>query len=231
LVVHEEGGTVTTNITPEAVKSLLESDDYGDRIKSVNQMRYLPLEIGVDFLIQAAKDDNPRVRYAAVSQLASSAGHQTETVADLLRHCLLTDSELDVRAAAADSISALQLVALFDDLHEVYHQTSDWILQMSIVAALGELGEPRGFDILEDALTSDVELIRAAAVGALGELGDRRAVELIRPFADSDDWQLRYRVVQSLTALGGDEANAILKQMSNDTVEQVAEGARAGLAS
>ncbi|MEL6223222.1 MAG: HEAT repeat domain-containing protein [Cyanobacteria bacterium J06626_14] len=217
--------------TPEDVKALLESDDYGQRINAVNQIRNLPLDVAVGLLMQAAEDENARVRYAAVSQLASSGGHNKDAVGTLLRHCLLTDTELDVRAAAADSISALKLVELFDDLKQVYCQTTDWVVRMSIVAALGELGDPRGFELLQDALQSDVELIRAAAIGAMGELGDRRAIELIRPFAESDDWQVRYRVVQALTALGGDDVRVTLEQLSNDEVAQVAEGARAGLAS
>ncbi|MEM7770389.1 MAG: HEAT repeat domain-containing protein [Cyanobacteria bacterium P01_A01_bin.37] len=216
------------DITPESVKALLDSDDYGSRINSVNQMRYLDPAIAVELLMEASVDDNARVRYAAVSQLASSGGHQRDAVASLLRTRLLTDAELDVRAAAADSISALKLVDLFDDLKDVYCQTTDWIVRMSIVAALGELGDPRGFEILQDALQSETDLIQTAAIGAFGELGDRRAVELICPLAESDDWQIRYRVVQALTALGGDEAKATLRKLSNDTVEQVAQEARAG---
>ncbi|MEB3212435.1 MAG: HEAT repeat domain-containing protein [Leptolyngbyaceae bacterium] len=218
-------------MTPESVNDLLMSDDYGSRINAVNQMRNLDPAIAVELLLKAAADDNARVRYAAVSQLSSAGDHHKDAVSSVLRHCLLTDSELDVRAAAADSISALKLVDLFDDLKEVYCQTTDWIVRMSIVAALGELGDPRGFEILQDALQSNIDLIQTAAIGALGELGDRRAVDLICPLAKSDDWQVRYRVVQALTALGGDDAQRTLQDLVNDEVEQVAQSAQAGTAS
>lgn len=216
------------DVTPDSVRVLLDSDDYGNRIHAVNQMRYLEPAIACELLMTAATDSNARVRYAAVSQLAAVGNQNRQGVADLLRRCLLTDAELDVRAAAADSISALQLTELFDDLNNVYSQTTDWIVQMSIVAALGELGDPRGFDILQDALTSKTDLIKTTAIGALGELGDRRAIELIRPFATSDDWQIRYRVVQALNRLGGDESIAILRELINDDVEQIAQEAQAG---
>ena len=216
------------DVTPDSVRVLLDSDDYGNRIHAVNQMRYLEPASAFELLMTASTDSNARVRYAAVSQLASVGNQDRQAVANLLRRCLLTDAELDVRAAAADSISALQLTELFDDLNNVYSQTTDWIVQMSIVAALGELGDPRGFDILQDALTSETDLIKTTAIGALGELGDRRAIGLIRPFATSDDWQIRYRVVQALNRLGGDEAIAILKELINDDVEQVAQEAQAG---
>lgn len=216
------------DVTPDSVRVLLDSDDYGNRIHAVNQMRYLDPAIACDLLMTASTDSNARVRYAAVSQLAAVGNQNRQAVATLLRRCLLTDAELDVRAAAADSISALQLTELFDDLNNVYSQTTDWIVQMSIVAALGELGDPRGFDILQDALTSETDLIKTTAIGALGELGDRRAIALIRPFATSDDWQIRYRVVQALNRLGGDEATAILRELINDDVEQIAQEAQSG---
>jgi len=219
------------DVSPDSVRLLIESEDYGQRISAVNQMRYLEPAIAFELLMKAATDENPRVRYAAISQLASVGNCDRQAAAERLRTCLLTDSEMDVRAAAADSISELQLTELFDDLKAAYSQNQDWILQMSIVASLGELGDPRGFEILEDALQSPTELIKTSAIGALGELGDRRAIALLRPFATHEDWQMRYRLVQSLANLGGDEAQGILQELANDEVEQIAQEARTAVQS
>jgi len=219
------------DVTPDSVRELLESEDYGKRIHAVNQMRYLESAIAFELLMKASTDSNARVRYAAVSQLSSVGDHNREAAADLLRRCLLTDAEMDVRAAAADSISAMQLTELFDDLREMYTQTNDWIIQMSIIASLGELGDPRGFELLQQALESDNELIVTSAIGALGELGDRRAIDLLRPFAASEDWQMRYRLVQALNRLGGDEAIAILQGLTDDDVEHIAREAQDGVQS
>ncbi len=217
------------DVTPDSVRELLDSEDYGKRIHAVNQMRYLEPAISFELLMRASTDGNARVRYAAVSQLSSVGDQNREAASALLRQCLLTDAEMDVRAAAADSISAMKLTELFDDLREVYTQTNDWIIQMSIVASLGELGDPRGFDLLAQALQSDNDLIKTSAIGALGELGDRRAIDLLRPFATSSDWQMRYRVVQALNRLGGDEAIAILQDLTSDDVEHIAQEAQDGV--
>jgi len=219
------------DVTPDSVNALFESEDYGKRISAVNQMRYLEPAIAFDMLMKAAVDSNTRVRYAAVSQLSAVGEQNLESVKTLLSDRLLNDPEPDVRSAAADSIGALQLTDLFEELHQVYSETTEWLLQFSIIATLGELGDPRGFDMLEKALQSDVELVRTAAVGALGELGDPRAIPLLKPLASSDDWQLRYRVVQALNHIGGEEAQSILKDLVDDQVEQIAHEARQGIAS
>jgi len=90
------------------------------------------------------------------------------------------------------------------------------------------MGDPRGFEILSDAIASDNNLLQTAAISAFGELGDPRAVELLLPFQDNEDWQLRYRLAQALNRLGGEAAQAVLTQLAADSVEIVAEEAKTG---
>ena len=85
-----------------------------------------------------------------------------------------------------------------------------------------EFGDPRGFDLLQAALSSPTSLIQTAAISSLGELGDPRAIPLLLPFANNEDWQIRYRLVQALGHLGGDEARVALENFTRDEVEQVA---------
>ncbi|MFM7530519.1 MAG: HEAT repeat domain-containing protein, partial [Nodosilinea sp.] len=53
-------------ITPDSVRTLLHSEDYGDRIKAVNQLRQLDPAAAFDLVQLAAHDSNARVRYAAI---------------------------------------------------------------------------------------------------------------------------------------------------------------------
>ncbi|MDX2099558.1 MAG: HEAT repeat domain-containing protein, partial [Leptolyngbyaceae cyanobacterium bins.59] len=206
------------SVSPESVSQLLASDDFGDRLRAVNQIRQLEQATAFELIQQAAADRNVRVRYAAVSQF-SSLGHQNREVSlKLLRDCLLQDSESDVQAAAADSIGALKLTEAFDDLKQVYETTSEWLVKFSIVAALGELGDRRSFTLLEDALNSTVDLIQAAAIGALGELGDPRAVPLLIPYISHPDWQVRFRTAKALGLLGSSEARPALESLLEDPV-------------
>src|ERR687885_627274 len=128
----------------------------------------------------------------------------------------------------SEAFGALKLTDALEDLQQVYSSTTEWLVQMSIVAALGEMGDPKAFPMLENALTSENELIQTIAISALGELGDKRALPLLLPYASNADWQIRYRVAQALGRLGGAEAEAALEILAKDRVEQVAHEALAG---
>jgi HEAT repeat protein len=214
---------------PEAVAQALHSDDLGDRLSAVNQLRNLPAEVAFGLLTQAIEDVNPRVRYAAVSQMGT-LGHQDRTKSlEILRNRLYTDSEMDVKAAAADAMGALQLTEAFPDLEACFRQINDWLLQMSIISTLGELGDPRSFDLLKEALSSPEELVQGSAIGSLGELKNPEAIPLFEPFLNNADWQIRYRIVQALTNIGGEGARTMLQTLTRDSVPQVSEMAAMAL--
>ena len=217
-------------ITSESVKELLYSDNFGDRIKGINQLRELDPAVAFEMIQPLITDRNTRVRYAAVSQLDPLGNQDLDKSLELLRDRLFNDTEIDVQAAAADVIGGLKLTAAFEDLQQLYQQTSEWLIQFSIIATLGEFGDPRGFDLLKGALASDISLLQTTAIGSLGELGDSRAIALIIPFAINEDWQIRHRVAQALGRLGSSEARAILEKLAQDEVEQVAQEAKNHLA-
>lgn len=215
-------------ITPESVEELLRSENFGDRIRAVNQIRQLEPAQGFELLQLVLKDRNVRVRYAAVSQMSTLGSQDLEHAIVLLRDGL-QDPEPDVQAAAADSIAALKLTEAFADLETLYHATPEWLVQFSIVAALGELGDARAFPLLESALNSGNDLLQTAAIGSFGELGDVRAVELLLPLVTNSDWQVRHRLAQALGRLGTEEAKAALTTLAEDAVQPVADEAKAAL--
>ena len=217
------------SITPESARDLLNSEDFGERIRGLNQLRQIEPETAFSMVRPLVTDDNTRVRYAAVSQLDTLGTIDKDASLSMLRDRLFNDPEPDVQAAAADAIGGLKLVEAFEDLAKVYHETSEWLVQFSIVAALGEMGDPRGFALLEEALHSDNNLLQTAAIGSMGELGDTKAVPLLAQFADHEDWQIRYRLAQALGRLGGDEAKAIVTKLAEDESEQVAKEAQNNL--
>ncbi len=217
------------SITPESVTNLLNSEDFGERIRGLNQLRQIEPETAFEMIRPMIGDDNTRVRYAAVSQLDTLGTVDRQTSLELLRDRLFNDPEPDVQAAAADAIGGLKLEEAYEDLAKIYRETSEWLVQFSIIAALGELGDSRGFTLLEEALNSNNNLLQTAAIGSMGELGDDRAVPLLIEFADHDDWQIRYRLAQALGRLGGDEAKAVILKLADDESEQVAQEAKNNL--
>ncbi|PLZ80132.1 phycocyanin alpha phycocyanobilin lyase, partial [Fischerella thermalis WC217] len=131
--------------------------------------------------------------------------------------------------AAADCLGALKLKAAFEDLQQLYQTSNEWIVKFSIIATLGELGDPRSFELLQQALSSDNELVQTAAISSLGDLGDTQAVPLLAPYATNPDWQIRYRVAQALGRLRSTDAKTILETLVNDEVEAVATEAQKSL--
>lgn len=214
------------SVTPESVKQMLSSEDLGDRLRAVNQIRELEPAIAFELVQTAINDRNARVRYSAVSQMDTLGGQDLSTALTVLRDRLFNDPEPDVQAAAADCLGALKLTEAFEDLQQLYHTTSEWLVKFSIIATLGELGDPRSFELLTEALNSENDLVKTAAVSSLGDLGDMQAIPLLVPYATDPDWQIRYRVVQALNRLGGSEAHSTLETLANDQVEAVAQEAK-----
>ena len=217
------------SITPESVQDLLDSEDFGERIRGLNQLRQIDNQTAFEMVKPLVTDDNTRVRYAAVSQLDTLGTENKDITLEMLRDRLFNDPEPDVQAAAADAIGGLKLTEAFPDLDKAYHDTSEWLVQFSIIAALGELGEPESFPLLKEALHSNNNLLQTAAIGSMGELGDSRAIPLLCNFVEHEDWQIRFRLVQALGRLGGEEATAVITKLADDESDRVANEAKSNL--
>ena len=210
----------------ESIEILINSESKGDRIRALNLIRELEPATAFGWIKQLVTDNNTRVRYAAVSQLATLGSQDLAESLIILRDRLVNDPEPDVQAAAADAIGALKLTDAFDDLQNLYETTPEWLVQFSIIAALGELGDSRGLKLLQTALTNETSLVQTAAIGAIGELGNPAGVESLIPFVTNPDWQIRYQLARSLRNLGGDLAAQNLAILATDSVEQVAKEAQ-----
>ena len=216
--------------TPETIQENLNSEDFGDRLSGVNQLRQLDPKVAFPMIVPLIQDPHVRVRYAAVSQLDTLGVADPEKSLELLRERLQNEPEADVKAAAADVIGALKLTDGFDDLVQLYNSTTDWMVRMSIVAGVGVLGDPRGFELLKEAIATPEPLVQLAAVSAFGDLGDPAAIELLVPFIANDDWQIRQRLVQALSRLDTPESTEALQTLAKDEMEQVSNYAQECLA-
>lgn len=220
-------------ISVEKIKQQLASEDLGDRLRAVNLLREIEPSTAFELIQTVVNDSSARVRYAAISQFSSLGSQEPETALTILKGALYHDPEADVQAAAADSIGALKFTHAYGDLATAYENSSEWIVQMSIVACLGELGVPQGFDLLQKALKSENSLVSLTAIGALGELKDPRAIPLLLPFVHNDDWQVRHRLAQALSNYletgHADEVLPTLRTLADDVSEIVVDAAKHAL--
>lgn len=180
------------------------SPDYLQRIRAINRVEQsTSTNTQVDELVRLAKDDqNPQVRYAAISRLsnldsARLSDDSANAVLQVARHALEHDKEPSCKAGAADLIAGLKLTEGFDDLINIFNTTDDWMLKFSVAAGLGEMGDARAFDflakILEDGGEEADFLLITAAIGSLGELGDKRALPAIEKYLDHKDSSIQER--------------------------------------
>jgi HEAT repeat protein len=212
--------------TVDEIKTLIASTEFSDRLKSLNELRNLEPSVAFPLIIPLVNDMHARIRYAAVSQLDTLGHVDLAKSLELLRFRLHHDSEMDVKAAAADAIAGLKLTEALDDLQAVYRGTNDWLLKFSIIASIGELGNPDAYDLLLETLKADNILLQTTAISALGDLGNVAAVPFLLPFVANDDWQIRHRLVQTLGQLRGEQATQALETLAQDQNENVAREAQ-----
>ena len=214
------------SVTPESVQQLLSSDSFSDRVRGLNQLRQIEPKLAFEMVKPLIKDPNPRIRYSAVSQLDPIGNENPPEALALLRDRLFNDSEVVVQSVAADVIGGLKLTEAYEDLQKVYETTSEWLLQMSIIATLGEMGDARGFNLLKIALNSENSLIRTAAISSLGDLQIPDALPLLLPLATDEDWQVRFRLAIALGNFEKYKVEKVLTELTQDSFEQVAKTAQ-----
>uniref|UniRef100_A0A7S1TDD5 Phycocyanin alpha phycocyanobilin lyase n=1 Tax=Compsopogon caeruleus TaxID=31354 RepID=A0A7S1TDD5_9RHOD len=184
------------------LREMLTTGKRADRARAVNLARHLPPADCLDLLLEAVTSKDPQIRYAAISQMAEVGKTDPDRVMKVAAELLVADPESSVQSGAADVLASLQVPGAFDILEEALRNTKDWMLQFSILAGLGELGDQRAYDVLVEAMSSEEDLLRVAAVGALGELGDVRAIPLIEELAEkAEDPALRDRAQYALNRL------------------------------
>lgn len=189
--------------------SATSSDDFIERIRSINSTSTASPEDTRHLLNLITKDTNPQVRYAALSRLSNlpppSSPDQCTEILEAARWTLTNDTEPSCQAAAADLIAGLKLNEGFVDLVKAYDGTSDWVLKFSIVAGVGEMRHPEAFDFLQRVLLKEKEeevLVVAACVGALGDLGDKRGVDVVKPYLEHEDSSVNERAKIAFELLG-----------------------------
>jgi HEAT repeat protein len=214
--------------TPESARALLTSENFGDRLHGINQLRVIDKAAAFELVQLVISDSNTRVRYAAVSLMDTIGDVDLVKSLAILRSCL-ADPEYDVKSAAADALGGLQLTAAIPELVDLYHSTTEWLLQLSIVAALGSMPDPLSLKLFAESIGSEIELVRMTTVQAIGEMADPAGVEILQRAIADPDIQIRFRVAEALGRIGDEAAKQLLQTMVTDSDPKVAAQAKAFL--
>lgn len=176
---------------------------------------------------EALGDADPVTRQLALSGLA-----RTGRLTDDQVSAALTDADPGVRRRAAQLAAgrpAVDLLASLDDADPVVVEMAAWacgereqvpeetltklidlavtaddpLVREASVAALGAIGDERGFEAVLHG-TTDKPAIRRRATLALAAFDDERGIAALRAALDDRDWQVRQGAQDVLRAMGED---------------------------
>jgi len=187
--------------------SMLDSDDRAARIQAIYLLGELATEEAVKLLQSQMGDPYDDVRAAVIQALGDSANsYRVREIREKAVDIVLVglgDLNLSIRASAADALarfkdprSAIPLLAIAKDMTD--HEGEDAQLMISVILALGEIGD-RGAvpDMIEKTRTDNPD-IKEAALKALGMMGDPSAEGCLIESLTSDNPRIRMQAAESL---------------------------------
>jgi HEAT repeat protein len=206
----------------------LQSQDVKERVLAMIELQkeHVCALASLPLVKQALMDRNIQVRGMAVFSLGIKP---TSENFSLLVPILATDSDHNMRAIAAGALGYLEDKRALEPLRYAFYEDPHWLVQMSAVAALGNLKDVQAQSVLLEALESPVLLLQEAAIAALGEIGAVEALERLLRFVSAEDWMLRKRLAEALGNLPAPQSCSALKFLQKDGNPLVAEAARLSL--
>jgi len=196
----------------------------------------------VDALVRAVREDESRVRVAAVDSLAELGPAAVDALLDALlgpppdeggdwaRAEALTGSLRSdrpaLRMASANALGRLGVPDATPALVEALDD-ADARVRERVARALGALEDPRAGRGLTDHVSDDVADVRVAATEALGRLGGQEALAGLLRALDDPDSRVREIAVACLGDLGELESARPLDALGR-ALDDPAEGVRRG---
>jgi HEAT repeat protein/KaiC/GvpD/RAD55 family RecA-like ATPase len=205
-----------------ALQRVIRSDDHQLRRYAVEVLKLIASNGAIELLLTASQDEDSSVRKTVAEALHSvfffseMTGHDDEndspTVTTATRKlavkCLigaLQDEDVEVRAAAASSLTNYHDQSATPQLQEALHDESENV-RANAARALGFYGFADSISPLIKALNDESCAVRAEAADALGRLGSPEAIDpLLRALHDKDQ-SVRKRAVIALGNIGAKSA-------------------------
>ena len=174
----------------------------------------------IDVLVQAAKSSglSTERREEAILRL----GKLKHRPALIVLGRLLTDSDPNIRKAAAIALGELPSPKTFGTLCRTALHDDSWAVRQACAESLGRCGNPRAEETLLRLVEDEKGGVRAAAAIGLGLLGARGSVSvLVGLLAKDDSYVVRREAAHALGLIGGSATVEPLKKALKDAKPEV----------
>lgn len=146
-----------------------------------------------DRLLQLIKDEDPRVRKAAV--FAIGAGRVGASGSMLV--LALADEDPDVRVAVADALGNMRDALTLDALEHALNDQDVWV-QSAVLKAIANIEPSRASTIIKNIHTRAEGLLMITSLKILEKMNDPESREIIRLALQSDDKEIARQAAKSL---------------------------------
>jgi HEAT repeat protein len=215
-----------------ALQSIIRSDDPQLRRYAVEVLKLIASNGAIELLLTASQDEDSSVRKTVVEALHSvfffsdmtgdDDENDSSTVTTASRELAvksligaLQDEDVEVRAAAASSLTNYHDQSAIPQLQEALHDESEDV-RANAARTLGLYGSKGSVEPLIRALGDESSTVRAEAADALGHLGSAAAIDsLLRAIHDKDQ-SVRRRAVVALGNIGAKSAVDVLMEALQD---------------
>ena len=196
----------------------------------------------ISTLFEALEDPDPVIRQLAIVDLWEDTGVDLPSI---FVRMLRSDESDDVRAAAADALSAASDAIADGDAHlldredliELFLELVEDPLESPLVRrrALGAVeafaGDPRIPELIRLALDDDDQTVVAGAIYAMGRTSSARWVPELIEFMQSEDAELRFEAARASGLLGEADVVPELAELVYDPDSEVRSAALDALGS
>lgn len=168
---------------------LMAIDDPSIQATAAQSLHWIVEHRGIDVALDAYSMKNAVQEVRRVALVEISRSDHPEKVGLLIEG--LADSGDDVQWFAVRALGQLKAPEALEPLIEVMKTSGNNGVRADAAEALGEIGDPRAFDALHEALGDETSLVRAAVAKALGNLGDTRAIPALLRLIGDDGFDSR----------------------------------------
>ena len=206
----------------EQIKTTLNDSNPQQRMRAIRELRNFEADIAVPLLLEHTNDAEFLVR----SYVAMGLGKkQTDRAYDALLKMTKKDSDPNVRAEAANSLSFYGDVAIAP-LRKMYEEDDHWLVRRSIIAAMADLNSPQELlEICAIGISGDDQPVMESCISCLGLLANTsqqpEALKLLLSLVDDESWRVRLQVAKALGKYDTPEAIAAIDKFKKDEDHRV----------